>query len=739
MRRRNGKMQKIENRKRHCKKGRRKKFAIRNQKSEARLDGEAALLVAGGWELVVTCYLLMAESRFWKCNHSPENMTPTPISTSPPTSQRDTEQDQGMGHEIPIGNNGNAGVLTLAKLRKLQELDNNARISIISSIRKYFNNDLHTDFEKTILHMKPSDCSMIEKYSQIESFPIQGRSHLSEITLATMYSDHPLREFHKRSLKELEEGDVKGLQNAKEHLRKIETLPVVVFIHGLGGQMSQFEPLMQEFRNCADIFSFDLPGFGNSKRPSRNDVNKGLHYEMLSNYPQEALDKLELCLDDMRDEDFETDSIVDMLAQILEQRFPNRRFIFISHSMGTHITTKLINRLSCNKSEALIMLAPPNIIKDSGYFPEKSKMNQMINRIPWSQRLFLQACTYFPRIFDYFRCFDRLGGLYSKSVESYLYCADDEHDDILKRLTQFRWNLDTDSSIFLKYLMGFRCATELELDDMLLNLNTGKVMLCCGELDKVTPSSYSDNIAQLIRKHQLGWKRRFPKLDLKYEIIPKANHSLFLDKPELLAGSVYKFVEDLQLNISCTWVLQVKAVISGDKWGLKNAAKWNKVKTISDPIINETSPQKPTSYLLGMKTLRQTDKVHNPITFEKQHPEIYAIIDIGSDTPSYDPTDFQRIKYVKYKTESKVTPDNISIVKFIEIVDKLIKERENDKQYIVVHCHYGQNRTGFLICCYLIEKLGWSVNEAIRAFQVSKEPGIKHVHFQNALHLRYNQ
>ncbi|KGK37906.1 hypothetical protein JL09_g2925 [Pichia kudriavzevii] len=268
---------------------------------------------------------------------------------------------------------------------------------------------------------------------------------------------------------------------------------------------------------------------------------------------------------------------------------------------------------------------------------------------------------------------------------------------------------------------------------MCLRLNSRRMFLCCGEEDQTTPIKYSLHIRDMIE----GFAEDGVNIRVDFESITHANHSIFLDKPNLLAGSIYRFIESLHLNISCTWVLQVKALISGDKWGLKNEEKWNKVVTISKPMTNKTSPEKPRSFLIAMKTLRQTDAVHNPKRFESDHPEVFAIIDIGSDTPSYDPNDFVRIKYVKYKTESKVTPDNITIVKFLEIVDKLLEERANAGQFVAVHCHYGQNRTGFLICCYLIEKLGWSVAESIEAFEISKPPGIKHVHFRNALYLRY--
>jgi len=42
-----------------------------------------------------------------------------------------------------------------------------------------------------------------------------------------------------------------------------------------------------------------------------------------------------------------------------------------------------------------------------------------------------------------------------------------------------------------------------------------------------------------------------------------------------------------------------------------------------------------------------------------------------------------------------------------------------------VHCHYGTNRTGFLIACYLIEVLKLPIQEAIDIFAKYRPKGIK--------------
>ena len=47
------------------------------------------------------------------------------------------------------------------------------------------------------------------------------------------------------------------------------------------------------------------------------------------------------------------------------------------------------------------------------------------------------------------------------------------------------------------------------------------------------------------------------------------------------------------------------------------------------------------------------------------------------------------------------------------------------------------NRTGFFIICYLIERLGYKVEDAIKEFAEKRAPGIKHDHFVNELYVRY--
>lgn len=56
-----------------------------------------------------------------------------------------------------------------------------------------------------------------------------------------------------------------------------------------------------------------------------------------------------------------------------------------------------------------------------------------------------------------------------------------------------------------------------------------------------------------------------------------------------------------------------------------------------------------------------------------------------------------------------------------------------------MHCHYGFNRTGFFVCSYLIEKLGYSVEGALEAFCNARPQGVRHQHFIDELWWRYGR
>jgi protein-tyrosine phosphatase len=69
--------------------------------------------------------------------------------------------------------------------------------------------------------------------------------------------------------------------------------------------------------------------------------------------------------------------------------------------------------------------------------------------------------------------------------------------------------------------------------------------------------------------------------------------------------------------------------------------------------------------------------------------------------------------------------------------EQLRKPEEPEGAVIAVHCHYGFNRTGFFLVSYMVEKLGWRLQDALEEFTEKRAPGIRHEHFVNELFVRY--
>jgi hypothetical protein len=79
---------------------------------------------------------------------------------------------------------------------------------------------------------------------------------------------------------------------------------------------------------------------------------------------------------------------------------------------------------------------------------------------------------------------------------------------------------------------------------------------------------------------------------------------------------------------------------------VKNLAKWQAVKPVSEPIND---------IFRAMKTLREVDESHSPDVFVKEWgSQITDIVDISHDNPVYDPRGLEKggIRYHKFPTVS---------------------------------------------------------------------------------------
>ncbi|CAH1987036.1 unnamed protein product [Acanthoscelides obtectus] len=96
----------------------------------------------------------------------------------------------------------------------------------------------------------------------------------------------------------------------------------------------------------------------------------------------------------------------------------------------------------------------------------------------------------------------------------------------------------------------------------------------------------------------------------------------------------------------------------------------------------------------------------------------------------------QNCQYVKLCCEGHgIAPSRRHVKEFIDIAHNFIVH--NPCESIAVHCTHGYNRTGFLIVAFLVEQLGFKVEDAIDRFSKARPPGIYRSVYIKELFLRY--
>ncbi|KAK5984750.1 hypothetical protein GCK32_005755 [Trichostrongylus colubriformis] len=74
------------------------------------------------------------------------------------------------------------------------------------------------------------------------------------------------------------------------------------------------------------------------------------------------------------------------------------------------------------------------------------------------------------------------------------------------------------------------------------------------------------------------------------------------------------------------------------------------------------------------------------------------------------------------------------VAEFNKAIQDYIDSSDDEEALIGVHCTNGVNRSGYLICRFLIERLGWSSHEALDAFERARGYPIEKGSYVQALH-----
>lgn len=523
-----------------------------------------------------------------------------------------------------------------------------------------------------------------------------------------------------------------------------------VFTHGLGGSASQFAPLLTSLVNVAPTLAIDLPGCGPSE----------FHLSAPNAVTTHALAEL-----------------VTTIIERFRDAENKQKVVLIGHSMGCSINALLASSTSPLSHELEGLIAGMIAICPVGGDPTPKQQRDVrrISKMP-------------AFVFDLFRIWDRRGGIHSPGVTRMVGVSTDEET----RKLQVKYNEQSQTQVFLRILAGGIGDEGIPGKAVWSDIKV-PLFLVGAEADTVTPAYEVEKIANYLlsakpppssksraetaippmpatagdavnaqQPHQRMPHSEPPRTNsgsiikddqtsskhasaLKTTIFPPpTGHALLYTTSTLriLAGMIENFLgQHVDHRLGRGWQLQ--QLQTSGKWDVKNLEKWRSVQPCSPPIGG---------VFRAMKTMREVDDEHKPSEFVKRFgadvldDRVAMVVDISHESPVYNPSALEEagVEYHKFPTVSKQVPRAEEAEQFITLIDelrqtpKLRPQAHGARPTIAVHCHYGYNRTGFFIVCYMVERLGYKLEDAIREFAEKRPPrGIKHEYFIDELYVRY--
>lgn len=221
--------------------------------------------------------------------------------------------------------------------------------------------------------------------------------------------------------------------------------PIYLFFHGLGGNLTQFEPLLRLLGELNEGFvAMDLPGFGLSEEQDG--------YQMLQ----------------------VTQVIHDAFLQITD----HRKIILVGHSMGCHLVLHFATLFGLEFD-----------IKDSVFLSPPAPTLPQLQKV--STRLALSVLCRLPFLFDWYRSyFDQSKGLESSGIKQFFY-----EGDCYRKFWQFHYNVQIRSRSLVAYLRGW-----VPVDWPKVGVIPSAVVIT-GEKDPVTPLDNAKTFFHALEEH----------------------------------------------------------------------------------------------------------------------------------------------------------------------------------------------------------------------------------------------
>ncbi|XP_054739678.1 uncharacterized protein LOC129245507 [Anastrepha obliqua] len=117
-------------------------------------------------------------------------------------------------------------------------------------------------------------------------------------------------------------------------------------------------------------------------------------------------------------------------------------------------------------------------------------------------------------------------------------------------------------------------------------------------------------------------------------------------------------------------------------------------------------------------------------------PNLGMIIDLTNTTRYYNPHSLIKrgLEYSKLMIPGHHTPPPNLVNQFKKLVMTFLKNNARNDKLIGVHCTHGVNRTGYLICNYMISELNAKPEEAIDKFNVARGHKIERTNYLDSLY-----
>ncbi|XP_067938000.1 RNA/RNP complex-1-interacting phosphatase homolog isoform X2 [Watersipora subatra] len=159
-----------------------------------------------------------------------------------------------------------------------------------------------------------------------------------------------------------------------------------------------------------------------------------------------------------------------------------------------------------------------------------------------------------------------------------------------------------------------------------------------------------------------------------------------------------------------------------DRWEeYTKMGKPMKADELKSRFLSFKVPLKPqlTQSLEESKTFSPTDLIKK---CKESNINLGLIIDLTFTKRYYSPNEFTNagIEYVKIPVEGQMVPKRARLDKFTEVVEKFMVDNKEKDGVIGVHCTHGVNRTGYLICKYLVEREQMDPEKAIKLFNTCR-------------------